>query len=43
MVMLRANDAGFKVAEKVLKNKGIKVRKPQSERKKQLQTPYLQH
>lgn len=43
MVMLRPSGKAQKIAEKVMKGKGIKVPKAKSDAKKQLQTPYLQH
>lgn len=44
MVMIRENGKGFKIAEKVLKQKGIKVRKPISKKDKLTRNPpYLQH
>lgn len=43
MVMLRPSDKAQKIAEKVLKQKGIKVPKSKAYEKTKLQTPYLQH
>lgn len=43
MVMLRPPGKATKIAERVMKGKGIKVRKPESYEKTKLQTPYLQH
>jgi hypothetical protein len=43
MVMLRAAGKAQKIAERVMKGKGIKVRKQTGEKKTKLQTPYLQH
>lgn len=43
MVMLREAGKAQKIAEKVMKGKGIKVPKPKAYEKIKLQTPYLQH
>lgn len=43
MVMLRAAGKAQKIAKKVMKGKGIEVRKQSSNQKMKLQTPYLQH
>lgn len=43
MVMLRPPGKAQKIAEKVMKGKGIKVSKPRSMQKGKLDTPYLQH
>lgn len=43
MVMLRAAGKAQKIAKKVMKGKGIEVRKQSGVKKSQLQTPYLQH
>lgn len=43
MVMLRPAGKASKIAESVMKNKGIKVRKPSAMDKTKLQGPYLQH
>lgn len=43
MVMLRAKDKAQKIAEKVLKNKGIDVPNPRAHEKLKLKGPYLQH
>jgi len=42
MVMLRPPGKATKIAKQVMKQKGVKIREPKSE-KKPLQTPYLQH
>lgn len=41
--MLRPSGKAQKIAEKVMKGKGIKVRNPKANETKKLQTPYLQH
>lgn len=43
MVMLRPKGKATKIAEKVMKQQGIKIPKGKSQPEKQLQTPYLQH
>jgi hypothetical protein len=43
MVMIRPGGKATKIAQKVMKNKGIKVRKGQEYEPIKLQTPYLQH
>ena len=43
MVMLRPGGKAYKIAKKVLGNKGIKVRKPVANDKTPPTTPYLQH
>jgi hypothetical protein len=43
MVMLRPPGKAQKIAETVLKGKGIKVRKPKAYEKEKLSGPYLQH
>jgi hypothetical protein len=43
MVMLRPKGKATKVAEKVMKGKGIKVRSPVSNEKTKPVDPYLQH
>jgi len=43
MVMLRPGGKAQKIAENVMKRKGIKVRKPKANDKKALDMPYLQH
>lgn len=43
MVMIRANDKAKKIAEKVMKNKGIKISKGTKVKSTKLDTPYLQH
>jgi hypothetical protein len=42
MVMLRPPGKATKIAKKIMKEKGIKVRDAKSQKTK-LQTPYLQH
>ncbi len=43
MVAIRKKDKALKIAERVMKGKGVKVQKPNSQKQKSLQTPYLQH
>jgi len=43
MTMLRPSGKAEKIAKKVMKSKGIKVPNARSDRRKQLDTPYLQH
>lgn len=43
MVMMRPAGKPYKVAKKVLKNKGVKVRKPVVKTQTKLSGPYLQH
>lgn len=44
MVMLRPKGKATKIAEQVMKKRGVKVRPAQSDPGKlKLQTPYLQH
>lgn len=43
MVMIRPKGKAAKIAEKVLKNKGVKVQSGDKIQKTKLQTPYLQH
>lgn len=42
MVMLRPPGKPYQVAKKVLKNKGVKVRKPEQMQKVNVKTPYMQ-
>jgi hypothetical protein len=43
MVMLRPPGKALKIAERIMKGKGIKIKKPRSEKEKPLTQPYLQH
>lgn len=43
MVMLRPSGKPYEVAKKVLKEKGVKVRKPNVMEKQKPQGPYLTH
>ena len=43
MAMLRKPGKAYKIAKKVLKNKGVKVNKPKAMEKVKLKGPYLQH
>lgn len=43
MVMLRPAGKAYKVAQSVLKNKGINVPKPREYEKLKISMPYLQH
>ena len=43
MVMIREKGKGLKIAEKVMKQKGIQVRKPNSSKLPALKGPYIQH
>ena len=43
MVMLRPKGKPQKIAERVMKGKGIKVPKATSNTKPTIETPYLQH
>ena len=43
MVMLRPGGKPQKIAERVMKGKGIKIVKPQAMERIPLKTPYLQH
>ena len=43
MVMLKPKGKPFKIAEKIMKQKGVKVRKPESMQKTNVSGPYLQH
>jgi hypothetical protein len=43
MVMLRPKGKALKIAEKIMKKKGIEVKKPEKPSKTTLHPPYLQH
>lgn len=43
MVMLREKGKATKIAQKVMRQKGVKVPKAQTYERIKLQTPYLQH
>ena len=43
MVMLRPPGKAYKIAKKVLRQEGVKVRKPRAMDKKNVSGPYLQH
>lgn len=43
MVMLRPSGKAQKIAEKVMKRKGVKIPKAKEKESTKLQTPYLQH
>lgn len=43
MVMLRPPGTAYKVAEQVLKKKGVKVPKPKAKEKMPIKGPYLLH
>lgn len=43
MVMLRQDGKAQKISEKVMRSKGMKVRKPKSQAPTKLTGPYLQH
>lgn len=43
MAMLRPTGKAQKIAEKILKNKGVKIASGKSTKSTKLTTPYLQH
>ena len=43
MVMLRASGKAYEIAKKVLKEKGVKVRKPKANDRTPPKDPYLYH
>ena len=43
MVMLRKAGKAEKIAQDVMRRKGVEVRSPKSEKKEPLKEPYLQH
>lgn len=43
MVMLRPAGKAYQIAKKVLRQEGVKVRKPKAMEKKNVSGPYLQH